>query len=271
MCNLANQSSFKNKQEILDDLIKFGVSLEVAEFCLKEKKKATVESIKGQDKIHRRDLLECFKNRSEKEKQAVLAAYKIAFDQHLFKPKNPENAFRKGGGLYIGHPVAVALLIQQQKPELPIDVALVGLLHDVLEDTEIEPEDLFNKILPFLSSPDNLESFKTMLDAVTKVEDPVAEIAERETYQKFANLAKISPPAVFVKMADRLHNMTTMTKMHVDSQRKICRVNRDYLLPIFKQHGEDYFYKKILELTTSTEKRLSINNTSKKEDSQLTV
>lgn len=102
----------------------------------------------------------------------------------------------KRGEPYILHPLAVMLicgnpLIGPLSPQQLRDAQIVGVLHDVIEDTDITLADLANKGF----SPIVIAA----LDGVTR--------REGEPYSKFIDRAKAHPISRHVKVADLSHNL----------------------------------------------------------------
>lgn len=137
----------------------------------------------------------------------VKKAYIYAHNAH-------EGQIRKSGEPYIIHPLSVAIVLAEQN--LPKTVIISGLLHDVVEDTD-----------------------KTYADLVDKFGIEVADIVEGVT--KLGNIPGLSPDQVkaenhrkiiiatakdvrviLVKLADRVHNMSTIKYMNESKQKIIA-------------------------------------------------
>ena len=89
----------------------------------------------------------------------------------------------KGGFLYLLHPVAVMNSVEGE------DAKVVAILHDVIEDTYIELDDLIELT----------EVQREALDAITR--------REGEPYMEYINSLKFNKLAVYIKLADLKHNM----------------------------------------------------------------
>lgn len=133
-------------------------------------------------------------------------AYKFAQKAHL-------NQKRKSGEPYINHPIAVAdILISWDMDESTV---AAGLLHDVLEDTGVKIEELkkeFGEEIAFL------------VDGVSKI----GQIKYRGAKQQAENMRKLifalskDLRVVFIRLADRLHNMRTLKFLPKEKQKRIA-------------------------------------------------
>ena len=135
--------------------------------------------------------------------EMITKAYNLSKNQH-------EGQFRSSGEPYFIHPMAVANILA----DLSMDDATIiaGLLHDVLEDTDItddELKDLFG------------EEITKLVDGVTKLK----KISYKSKHENQAeNLRKMvlamskDIRVVIVKLADRLHNMRTLEYMNRNKQ-----------------------------------------------------
>ncbi|MCR4661505.1 MAG: bifunctional (p)ppGpp synthetase/guanosine-3',5'-bis(diphosphate) 3'-pyrophosphohydrolase [Clostridia bacterium] len=130
---------------------------------------------------------------------------KTAFD---FASNAHAGQFRKTGEPYITHPIAVATILVDLG--LDVDTIIAGLLHDVVEDTKYTIDDVKQKFGNAIAE---------MVEGVTKLSnlpieiDPAArmKIEQAETIRKlFFAMAK-DIRVIMVKLADRLHNMRTIS------------------------------------------------------------
>lgn len=140
-----------------------------------------------------------------------------------------KNQKRKSGEPYIIHPLAVAaLLIEWQ---MDIDSIIAGVLHDTVEDTELDIqkiENIFGHDVAFL------------VDGVTKVGQARSGMRSLESYLPATkdNLTKLmiavgrDVRVLIIKLADRLHNMRTLEHMPVEKQKKIARETMEVFAPL---------------------------------------
>ncbi|MGB3585156.1 MAG: RelA/SpoT family protein [Tunicatimonas sp.] len=120
---------------------------------------------------------------------------------------------RKSGEPYIYHPLSVAE-ISVREIGLGTTSIVAALLHDVVEDTHVELEDIEREFGPKISR---------IIDGLTKI----AGVFEYGTSQQAENFRKMlltlsdDVRVILIKLADRLHNMRTLDSMPQDKQLKI--------------------------------------------------
>jgi len=120
---------------------------------------------------------------------------------------------RRTGEPYIYHPIEVATIAAQ-------DIGLgrtsitCALLHDVVEDTEYTLEDI-NELFG--------EKVASIIDGLTKLDKVEnAESMQAENFKKIISSLSYDIRVVLVKLADRLHNMRTLSSMPPHKQLKIA-------------------------------------------------
>ncbi|WDM13598.1 GTP pyrophosphokinase [Streptomyces lavenduligriseus] len=134
---------------------------------------------------------------------------------------------RKSGDPYITHPLAVTTILA----ELGMDPAtlMAGLLHDTVEDTEYDLEDLrrdFGDVVALL------------VDGVTKLDKvKFGEAAQAETVRKMVVAMAKDPRVLVIKLADRLHNMRTMRYLKREKQEKKARETLEIYAPLAHRLG----------------------------------
>lgn len=128
--------------------------------------------------------------------ERIRSAFELALSAH-------GDQKRKDGSPYITHPLAAAEIIVEMG--LDEDSIIAALLHDCIEDTEVTHEDvarLFgNKIAEIVEGV-------TKLDLVVNA---TQEEAQMENLRKMLLAMAKDIRVIMIKMADRLHNMRTMT------------------------------------------------------------
>ena len=155
---------------------------------------------------------------------------------------------RKSGEAYIIHPLAVAGILTEWG--MDIDSVLAGVLHDTVEDTEAtieQIEALFGGDVAFLVS------------GVTKVSQARAGMQDLANYlpQTKDNLSKLliavgqDVRVIIIKLADRLHNLSTLQYMPTDKQVKIARESLEVFAPMADRLGMGRVRMQIEELAFS--------------------
>jgi GTP pyrophosphokinase len=162
------------------------------------------------------------KSYSPQDVTLVRRAYELAAAAHAEQR-------RKSGEPYIVHPLEVARILA----ELRLDAKTVAaaLLHDVAEDTKVEIPDL---------AAEFGQEVAGMVDGVTKLMtiSEMARLPEDSRDPKIESLRKLlltmvgDVRVVLIKLADRLHNMRTMTHMSPEQQRRISRETLDIYAPL---------------------------------------
>lgn len=157
---------------------------------------------------------------------ADLAAIEKAY---RFSEKAHEGQFRRSGEPYVTHPLGVAAILA----ELHLDTATVitGLLHDTVEDTHatlVDVEREFGKTV------------RELVDGVTKI----SQLGFRNTHEKQGeNIRKMivamgkDVRVVLVKLADRLHNMRSLSHMPYEKQVRIAQETLDIYAPLAGRLG----------------------------------
>jgi GTP pyrophosphokinase len=136
---------------------------------------------------------------------------------------------RFSGEPYLNHPLAVASILTEMK--LDSTTVAAGLLHDVVEDTNVTIEDIE---LEFGVDVANI------VDGVTKI----AKINfSSESERRATNLRKMflsmldDLRVIFVKLADRLNNMRTLGYMTAEKRISISRETLDFFAPLASRLG----------------------------------
>ncbi|OFX45487.1 MAG: RelA/SpoT family protein [Bacteroidetes bacterium GWA2_30_7] len=167
----------------------------------------------------------------EKEKLEIEKAYQSMLDSAKFCKKTPENlarikkAFdvayeahknvrRKSGEPYIYHPIAVARICAEEIG-LGATSIICSLLHDTVEDTDLTLEDVANMFG---------KKEAQIIDGLTKISDVIDfnTSIQAENFRKILLTLSEDVRVILIKLADRLHNMRTLSSMQRDKQLKIA-------------------------------------------------
>lgn len=139
--------------------------------------------------------------------EIITKAYNVAKEAH-------KGTRRKSGEPYIMHPLAVARIVCKEMGLGSTSIS-AALLHDVVEDTDYTVEDLEVMFG---------EKIAHIVDGLTKIShgmfgDNVSEQAEN--FRKLLLTMSEDIRVILIKIADRLHNMRTLSSMTPAKQFKI--------------------------------------------------
>lgn len=158
---------------------------------------------------------------STKEIDRLRAAFEFAREAH-----SPQR--RKSGEPYIIHPVCVARIVAEEL-ELGADPVIAAFLHDVVEDTHYTIEDIrerFGDDVAFL------------VGVVTKEKkDKYVQSKQVDNYRQILASMQYDVRALLIKLADRLHNMRTLSSMRPDKQMKIAGETDYFYAPLANRLG----------------------------------
>jgi guanosine-3',5'-bis(diphosphate) 3'-pyrophosphohydrolase len=148
---------------------------------------------------------------------------------YVFSAREHKGQVRRSGEPYLVHPLNVASILADLKAD---DVSIVvGLLHDVLEDTLTTKQAIAQQFGSEVAD---------LVDGLTKISkfSYVSRVEEQaETFRKMI-LAMVSDlRVVLVKLADRLHNMRTLQWLPGVKQLEIARETMDIYAPIANRLG----------------------------------
>ncbi len=171
---------------------------------------------------HIKSLFDYMSHRAtEEELQRMYRAYELAAEAH-------SQQRRKSGEPYIIHPIAVATIVATEL-ELGDNPIISAFLHDVVEDTDYTVEDIrerFGDDVAFL------------VDTVTKrKKDSYQHSKQVDNYRQILESVHYDIRALLIKLADRLHNMRTLSSMRADKQMKIAGETDYFYAPLANRLG----------------------------------
>jgi GTP pyrophosphokinase len=167
--------------------------------------------------------------RSEAERELLRRAFDLASQAHA-------NQKRASGEPYIQHCLAVA----QMLAELHLDTATLAaaLMHDTLEDTSVTYEELEGEFGGEIAK---------LVDGVTKLgqidqlsgmsERNIREDAKAESLRKMFLAMVDDVRVVLIKLADRLHNMRTLSSLPEYKRKRIARETLEIFAPLANRLG----------------------------------
>ncbi len=167
--------------------------------------------------------------KSPEDAELIQRAYELAKVAH-------EGQTRASGEPYITHCLAVARILS----DLRLDPATIaaGLLHDVVEDTILDLEDI---------KAEFGEEIANLVDGVTKLKklDELDKKGSKESraYEQAESIRKMflamvdDVRVVLIKLADRLHNMRTLGSLPEEKRKKIAQETLEIYAPLANRLG----------------------------------
>ena len=164
----------------------------------------------------------------------VRDAYRFADEAHL-------GQFRASGEPYITHPIAVAGLCAEWK--LDAQAIMAALMHDAMEDCGVTKPELIER---FGAPTADLVDGLTKLD---KLQFSTREESQAESFRKMLLAMARDVRVILVKLADRLHNMRTLSAVLAEKRERIARETLDIYAPIAHRLGLNQIYRELQELS----------------------
>ncbi len=158
---------------------------------------------------------------SEADMRRLRDAFSLAKEAHA-----PQ--VRKTGEPYIFHPIAVALIAAR---ELRMDVnsVIAAFLHDVVEDTPHPLEEIQARFG---------DDVAYLVNVLTKKEKKNYALSKQvDNFKQILNSMQHDIRPIMVKLADRLHNMRTLSSMRPDKQMKIAGETDYFYAPLANRLG----------------------------------
>jgi GTP pyrophosphokinase len=159
---------------------------------------------------------------SEKEVPVLRKAYVFAGQAH-------KGQVRRSGEPYLSHPLEVTDYLADMRLDKTTLVA--ALLHDVLEDTDTTAaaiRESFGKEVAGLVEG---------VTKISRVQEVSPEVRRAETIRKIILAMTDDIRVIFIKLADRIHNLKTLRFLDEERQRQIARETLDIYAPIANRLG----------------------------------
>lgn len=157
----------------------------------------------------------------EKQMNLLHEAYNFAAYAH-------KDQLRKSGEPYISHPVAVARIVAEEL-ELGANPVMAAFQHDVVEDCPYSIDEIrerFGDDVAFL------------VGVVTKQKKAQYDQSKQvDNFRQMLSSVQFDVRAILVKLADRLHNMRTLSSMRPDKQMKIASETDYFYAPLANRLG----------------------------------
>ena len=170
----------------------------------------------------------------EEEKKMITKAYLFAFEKHFGQKRHT-------GEDYIVHPLNVAYILTDLNADY--QTLCAALLHDTIEDCDVTMEEISNEFSPEIA---------VLVNGVTKI-NKLNFSGDNEAI--LANHRKIlvglteDVRILFIKLADRLHNMRTLWILSEKSQKSNSKETLEILVPIAHRLGMNKIKSELEDLS----------------------
>ncbi len=152
----------------------------------------------------------------------IYRAYQFGAEAH-------EGQRRASGEPYIQHPIQVAKILAEMRLDHQSIVA--AILHDVIEDTDTAKPQIAKQFGKEVAELVDGVSKLTQISFESRAE------AQAEYFRKMLMAMARDIRVILVKLADRLHNMRTLSALPLDKRRRIARETVDIYAPIAHRLG----------------------------------
>jgi guanosine-3',5'-bis(diphosphate) 3'-pyrophosphohydrolase len=157
---------------------------------------------------------------------ADFALLKKAYNMAL---KSHEGQKRSSGEDYIIHPINVAATLIKLRMDL--DTIIAGLLHDVVEDCNISPQEIEKEISP------QVAELVVGLTKISKIKFKSKEESQIENFRRMVVAMAKDLRVIIVKLSDRMHNMRTLQYVSDEKQKKVAQETLDIYVPLASRLG----------------------------------
>lgn len=175
---------------------------------------------------------------SKEDRARILDAYNFIVDKH-------KDQLRKSGEPYHHHLIEVAYILASL--QCGPNTIISGLLHDVVEDTDVTVEEIKKRWG---------EEVSKIVDSLTKIQrlklsKITSEEFEAEDHRKiFLGMAR-DIRVILIKLADRLHNLRTLGALSLERQRAIAKETLEVFVPIAERLGLNIIKSEMEDISLS--------------------
>ncbi|MFP4510485.1 MAG: RelA/SpoT family protein [Spirochaetota bacterium] len=180
------------------------------------------------------DFQETIKTYSSAEQERIVAAARFGAELHT-------GQYRNSGEEYFTHPLAVAEILIGLN--LDADAIIAALLHDVLEDTKVDRNELRDRFG---------KDVEQLVQGVTKIASVKAKnrnLQAAETIRKMLLAMVKDIRVILIKLADKLHNMRTLEYKSAERRRAIALECLDIYAPLAGRLGISWLKDELEDLS----------------------
>ena len=202
------------------------------------------------------DLLSSMKKRKKRGIEPVKRAYEMAKSLHAGQT-------RKDGSPYIIHVVSVARILEQLN--FDSDTICAALLHDVIEDcgatTQMIRENFGDVVAEIVDAVSAIETKDYVFDDdLFDDENNIKASVENKTFEKLLSMGVKNRLAFIIKLADRLHNLSTIDPFPYAKQLEKVKETERWILPLAKLIKSSYFYNNLKNQIFIIKNRANLQN-----------
>jgi len=148
---------------------------------------------------------------------------------YVFAAKAHKGQIRRSGEPYLSHPLEITNMLAEMN--LDTTTLAAGLLHDVLEDTDVtslEIKEVFGK---------DIADLVEGVTKISRVQESSPEARQAESIQKVILAMTDDLRTIFIKLADRIHNLKTLKFLSEKKQKQIGQETLEIYAPIANRLG----------------------------------
>ena len=148
---------------------------------------------------------------------------------YLYAQKHHSGQKRSSGEDFFIHPLNVATTLV--KLQMDVDSIIAGLLHDVVEDCDVTPEEIEEEF--------NSEIAQIVVGCtkISKIKFKTKEETQAENFRKMVVAMAKDLRVIIVKLADRMHNMRTLQYVSEEKQKMKAQETLDIYVPLASRLG----------------------------------
>lgn len=154
---------------------------------------------------------------------------KQVYNAYQFAARAHSGQKRHSGDPYISHPIAVAKILALMR--MDAQTIIVAILHDVIEDTHIE------KTVLNTSFGSEIAELVDGMSKLTQIRFQSRAEAQAENFRKMLLAMAKDIRIIIIKLADRLHNMRTLSVVPIEKRHRIAQETLDIYAPIAQRLG----------------------------------
>lgn len=185
-------------------------------------------------------------NKKMKENKFSEEQIKFVNDAIDFANKKHEGQKRKSGEPYFIHPLETAIYLLEWK--MDIDTVIGGIFHDLIEDTETTWEEIKEKFNETIADLVKIVSKVSLFSKKNRSNNDYSEDENKYNIQLFLSISD-DPRAIIIKLADRLHNMRTISSLSEEKQKRIANETLNIYANIAGRLGMYALKSELLDLS----------------------